>query len=136
MTLKTKTGVSTFLLKISSVSPAAPSNFVFGRWSIVPNTLWLQLYEFSRFRGIITSYGQRAVYEIQATLATKISKIKIGRIKNLDFNRQKPAETSQKMVWFKSFQRFFRIQSSFGSFGSFRNGTLKITKTSVPLPVN
>jgi hypothetical protein len=78
----------------------------------VPNTLWLQLYEFSRFRGIINSYGQRAVYEIQATLAAKISKMKVGRNKNLDFDRQKPARTSQKMVWFKSFRRFFNFPSS------------------------
>jgi hypothetical protein len=85
--------------------------FVFWRRS---NTLWLQLYEFSRFRGIINSYsyGQRAVYEILATLATKISKVKVGRIKNLDFDRQKPARTSQKMFWFKSFRRFFNFPSS------------------------
>jgi hypothetical protein len=44
-------------------------------------TLWLQLYKYSRFRGIINSYGQRGVYEIQATLATEISKMKVGRIK-------------------------------------------------------
>jgi hypothetical protein len=101
----------------------------------VPNTLWLQLYEFSRFRRIINSHGQRAVYEIQATLATEISKMKVGRNKNLDFDRQKPARTSQKMVWFKSFRSVFNFPSSICP-SEARNGTLKITKTGVQLPEN
>jgi hypothetical protein len=88
--------------------------FVFWRRSsIVPNTLWLQLHKFSRYCGIANLYGQRAVYEILATLAAKISKMKVGRIKNFDFDRQKPARTRQKMVWFKSFQGLINFRADF-----------------------
>jgi hypothetical protein len=66
----------------------------------------------SRFRGITNLYGQRAVYEILATLATKIWKMKVGRVKVFDFDRQKLVRTSQKMFGSSHFESFsiFRAQ--------------------------
>jgi hypothetical protein len=46
-------------------------------------------------------------------LATKISKLKVGRIKNLDFDRQKPARTSQKWFGSSHFEGFLIFRAQF-----------------------